>query len=165
MFSKIKLDDYDKYDYQYSYFKIQQNKLYEDNSGVSKLKGVKPNLISYDSTNNIALISADEGLYLLSQQNNTIQKSYNLFLGSLINNRKDTIAINLIFSSDLKKYDFTVPFIENKLEFKFGYNCFENPESVAFSYFLEGSDNGFSKWEKNQALNLVTCLRGITYFM
>ncbi len=157
---RIKLDDYDKYEFKYSYFEIKNSKITENNGGVSKLNGVKPNLISYDSLYKVALISADEGLYLLSQQNNSITKTYCLFLGSLINNKKDTIVQHLPHSSDLKSFDIRVPFLDNRLEFKFGYNCFENPESVAFSYFLEGRDKEYSKWEKKTELEFSNLFEG-----
>ena len=155
----VKLDNYDRYEYKYSYFKIRNNSVIEDNGGVSKLKGVKPNLISYDSVYKVALVSADEGLYLLSQQNSKSQKIYSLFLGSLINN-KDTIALNIVSTNDFREKNIQVQFANNNLLFKLGYNCFENPESVEFSYFLEGRDNDYGKWEKKPVIEFSNLYEG-----
>lgn len=155
-----KLDNYDKYEFKYSNFKIKNNVVVEENGGLSKLKGVKPNLITYDTANKLALISTDEGLYLLSQQNSVIQKKYSLFLGSLINNKKDTFALNIRSNVSFKDWNISIPFPENNLVFKFGYNCFENPESIEFSYFLEGRDNSYSKWEKKAEIELSNLFEG-----
>jgi len=99
---KNKLEDADKYEYNYSFYKFLGNKLIEDNASLIKLKDVKPNLISYDTLNKVALISADEGLFIFNPQNNNIHKTYNLFLSSLINNKSDTLAVHQIYSADFK---------------------------------------------------------------
>lgn len=156
----IKMENEDRYESKYAYFKNRNNKIIEDNSGISKLKGIKPNLISYDSVRKVILISADEGLYLLSQQNNTTKKTYNLFLGSLINNKEDTIAVNMVSSSNFSELNIEIPFADNNMAFKLGYSCFENPESVEFSYFLEGKDNDYRKWEKNSEIEFSNLFEG-----
>lgn len=157
--SKTKVNDYDKFEYKYSYFKIRNNKITESNEGVNKLKGIKPNLISYDSLNQVALISADEGLYLLSQQNTSTTKNYNLFLGSLINN-KDTLALSMVSKTEFSALNIHVPFKENDLTFKFGYNCFESPESIDFSHLLEGRDKDYGKWDKKSEIEFSNLFEG-----
>lgn len=156
----IKIDNYEKYETKYSYFKNKNNKIVEDNSGISKLKGVKSNFISYDSVNKIVLISADEGLYILNQKNGTSKKTYSLFLGSLINNKEDTIAANIVSSDNFSDLNITIPFAHNNPVFKLGHNCFENPESVEFSYFLEGRDIDYGKWEKKPEIEFSNLFEG-----
>ena len=155
-----KLDNYDEYETKYVYYKNNNGTLLEDNSGISKLKGVKSNLIAYDSINKVVLISADEGLYIFNQKNNPTPKKYNLFLGSLINNKEDTLAINIISTFNFASLDISVPFKNNDLTFKLGYNCYENPDIIEFSYFLEGKDKGYNKWSKKSEIEFGNLFEG-----
>lgn len=159
----VKLDDYDKYEKKFSYFNSINGNIIEDNSGISKLSGVKPNLITYDSAQKTILIAADEGLYLLHHNYKLIEKKYHLYLSSIINkskNENDTLLQNCNSTQNFSEFYLTIPFKNNGLEFKFGYNCYENSEVIDFSYWLEGKDDDYGKWLKTPYVNFSNLFEG-----
>lgn len=156
----VKSDENETYETKYVYFKNTDNKITEDNKGIRNLKGVKPNLINYDSINKIVLISADEGLFLLHQQNSLTNKKYDFNLSSLMNKKSDTVLLHKNNKINFDAYKIEVPFSENNLFFKFGYNCFEIPESTDFCYFLEGKDDEYGKWGKKAEVEYSNLFEG-----
>lgn len=155
-----KLEDYDKYETKYVYFKNVNEKIIEDNNGIGKLKNVKPNLITYDSIQKVILISADEGLYLLHQSKTVYQQRYHLFLSTMINNNSDTLLLNTSSATDFSQFKLATPYKDNNLDFKFGYTCYENQEAIEFSYYLEGKDEAAGKWVKKNEVNYNNLFEG-----
>lgn len=152
-----KAESHENYETKYVYFKTQRNTVVEDNSGISKLKGVKPNSISYDSTQKVILISADEGLFLLHQMKYTQKKTYSFLLNSLIN-KDDTLLLNV--SKKFKVQNISIPYHYNNLTFKFGYTCYENIDVIEFSYHLKGKDEQTDKWIKKPEITFSNLFEG-----
>jgi serine phosphatase RsbU (regulator of sigma subunit) len=120
-------------------------------SNLSQLKNVKANLISYDTLLNTLFIASDDGLFLLKKQDELIAKTYQLSIAniySIENDILDTIAENITNSSTANL--FTVSYSKNNLKIEPGYTCFENPNAIEFSYYLEGRDKGYSDWKKEK---------------
>ncbi len=156
-----KASDYDKYETKYVYYKeTPNNTIIEDNRGIRKLKDVKPNLINYDTSYKTILISADEGLFLLHQDYVMQNKIYHLNLNLLTNKKSDTLLLNTNSGAALSTLNLEVPYEDNNLQFRFGYTCFEFPEITDFSYYLEGKDNGYSKWGKKSEIEFNNLFEG-----
>lgn len=156
----VKLDDYDIYEIKYSYLKKENHHITINNGGTNKLNGVKSNLISYDSTKKIVFVSSDEGLFLLNNQINLLTKKYGLYINSIINNKEDTLCMYKNYLTDFTAFKFLVPYSDNNLSFVLGYNCYENSESVEFSYFLEGKDKKNTKWLKKPTVEYSNLFEG-----
>ncbi len=153
----IKLDNYDKYEQKFIYLENHQSKFIINNSGISRLKDVKPNSINYDTTRKVVLISSDEGLFMLSKQTKIENRTYNLFLRSVIT-KQDTIIENATYTTAFVKP--IIVYANNDINFKIGYNCFENPEIIELSYYLEGRDKDYGKYEKKFDINYSNLSEG-----
>lgn len=115
--------------------------------GISHLKDIKLNLISYDSSNRITFICTNEGLFLMNKQVELEPKKYNLYLSAFYAKR-DTVLENLIAHDEKLKLKSIIDYKNNDVRFCLGYNCFEDIGNTEFSYYLEGKENEYSARDK-----------------
>ena len=117
-------------------------------SSLSHLKNVKANSISYDSAHKIVLISCDNGLFLLKQQQVQAENTYNLSIAGIYLNEGDTLMSNITSSTAIKQL--CIPYSKNNIKIIPGYTCFENSTAFEFSYYLEGQDKNYGDWRKEK---------------
>lgn len=127
-------------------------------SSLSHLKNVKANSISYDSLNKVVLISCDNGLFLLKQQQKHAENDYNLSITGVYLNDSDTLISNITTSFTSK--ELKIPYVKNNIKIIPGYTCFENSTAFEFSYYLEGRDIDFGDWKKEKQFGFNNLLEG-----
>jgi serine phosphatase RsbU (regulator of sigma subunit)/ligand-binding sensor domain-containing protein len=128
------------------YISNNNGQCFINNEITNKLKDTKVNLITYDSENKTTFICTDEGLFIVNKQNEKVKREFSFFFNWVVA-KKDTIIANYYFKEGLKEKDFEIEFENNQLTFCAGYNCYENKNSVEFSYYIEGSeDENYGIW-------------------
>ncbi len=135
-----------------AYFQ-ESNQVFKLNTGIlNRLKNVTPTLITYDDVNKKVFFCANEGLFILNNNNEQInfKKQFNLILREFVT-KNDTVLENYI--SDVEKNDLRIiiPYNENDVNIKIGFTSFENTD-FEFCHQLVGKDKEFSKWDKETKL-------------
>ncbi|MBI2722931.1 MAG: SpoIIE family protein phosphatase [Bacteroidetes bacterium] len=129
---------------------INNSSLRMDNRGIGKLKDVKANLIQNDELNKMVFICTDEGLYLLSKLHETEKRNYNFFIHSVVS-KKDTLLMNFAANKTAPSL-ITIPYENNELKVLIGSNCFEGRNNVEFSYYLDGLEDAYNSWTKDNKI-------------
>ncbi len=149
----------DKYENSFSYYKSETNGLHNYKSYLTQLNNKKVNQFTYDSLNNVTLISCDEGLYILNDIIPTNNKTYNLFLTEF-KSLTDTILSNSCYTDNFKDYSIELPYKSNSITAKIGYNYYENFDVIEISYYLEGEEKTYNKWQKDFTIKYNNLFEG-----
>lgn len=149
---KFSIKNLDKTVESVAYFQ-ESNRVFNLNTGIlNRLKNVTPTLITYDDVNKKVFFCANEGLFILNNNNEQInfKKQFNLILREFVT-KNDTVLENYI--SDVEKNDLRIiiPYNENDVNIKIGFTSFENSD-FEFCHQLVGKDKEFSNWDKETKL-------------
>ena len=149
---KFSIKNLDKTVESVAYFQ-ESNRVFKLNTGIlNRLKNVTPTLITYDDVNKKVFFCANEGLFILNNNNEQInfKKQFNLILREFVT-KNDTVLENYI--SDVEKNDLRIiiPYNENDVNIKIGFTSFENSD-FEFCHQLVGKDKEFSNWDKETKL-------------
>lgn len=149
---KFSIKNLDKTVESVAYFQ-ESNRVFNLNTGIlNRLKNVTPTLITYDDVNKKVFFCANEGLFILNNNNEQInfKKQFNLILREFVT-KNDTVLENYI--SDVEKNDLRIiiPYNENDVNIKIGFTSFENSD-FEFCHQLVGKDKDFSNWDKETKL-------------
>jgi serine phosphatase RsbU (regulator of sigma subunit)/ligand-binding sensor domain-containing protein len=124
------------------YFDKTNNKYKLNSALLNKLNGATLNLIFYDSIRKTVILCANEGLYLLNNNDVSHVKVFNLVLREL-DAGEETLLENLAVSK--QDVECVIPYSNNDLRLTLGYTCYETRD-LEFCYMLEGRDKNFSRW-------------------
>ena len=146
------------------YLEKKNGKYSINNKGITHLKDVKPNNITFDKQNNIAFIASDEGLFILKKQVDTVKKEFSLFLRSALSNN-DTIALNRPSTYPFAQNKHELAYSDNDIKFSLAVNCYENLNNISISYYLEGKIKTLALMKRNLRSTTVTFMKAIMFFM
>ncbi len=141
------------------YLEKKDGKYRNNNKGITHLKDVKPNNITFDKQNNIAFIASDEGLFILKKQEDTVKKQFSLFLRSVLS-KDDTISLNRPSTYPFNQNKPELAYSDNDIKFSLAVNCYENLNNISVSYYLEGKDKDFGINEKKFEINYSNLFEG-----
>jgi serine phosphatase RsbU (regulator of sigma subunit) len=149
---KFFIKDLDKTVESVAYFQ-ESNRVFKLNTGIlNRLKNVTPTLITYDDVNKKVFFCANEGLFILNNNNEQInlKKQFNLILREFVT-KNDTVLENYISDIENNDLKIIIPYTENDVNIKIGFTSFENSD-FEFCHKLIGKDIEFSKWDKETKL-------------
>jgi len=141
------------------YLEMKDGRYRINNKGITHLKDVKPNNITFDKQNNIAFIASDEGLFILKKQQDTVKKQFSLFLRSVLT-KDDTISLNRPSTYPFAQNKPELAYSDNDIKFSLAVNCYENLNNISISYYLEGKDKDYGINEKKFEVNYSNLFEG-----
>ena len=149
---KFSIKNLDKTVESVAYFQ-ESNRVFKLNTGIlNRLKNVTPTLITYDDVNKKVFFCANEGLFILDNNNEQInfKKQFNLILREFVT-KNDTVLENYISDVEKNNLRIIIPYNENDVNIKIGFTSFENSD-FEFCHQLVGKDKEFSNWDKETKL-------------
>jgi serine phosphatase RsbU (regulator of sigma subunit)/ligand-binding sensor domain-containing protein len=149
---KFSIKNLDKTVESVAYFQ-ESNRVFKLNTGIlNRLKNVTPTLITYDDVNKKVFFCANEGLFILNNNNEQInfKKQFNLILREFVT-KNDTVLENYISDVEKNNLRIIIPYNENDVNIKIGFTSFENSD-FEFCHQLVGKDKEFSNWDKETKL-------------
>jgi serine phosphatase RsbU (regulator of sigma subunit)/ligand-binding sensor domain-containing protein len=149
---KFSIKNLDKTVESVAYFQ-ESNRVFNLNTGIlNRLKNVTPTLITYDDVNKKVFFCANEGLFILNNNNEQInfKKQFNLILREFVT-KNDTVLENYISDVEKNNLRIIIPYNENDVNIKIGFTSFENSD-FEFCHQLVGKDKEFSNWDKETKL-------------
>lgn len=102
----------------------------------------------YDSVANseVLWINTDEGLVIYNPlKKNNFTPNYATLLRKVIVNN-DSLIYGGTKTTKPEGANVILPFVNNDITFEVSALSFDNPDATLYQYYLEGDDNGWSKW-------------------
>lgn len=149
---------------------VEKITLLRRRAGSDKIKSVKlnhlgdlsPNLITYDSLEKAVFICSNDGLFIITDRKSAEPRNFNLFLHKF-GSSAEVLMENCRSGEEITKASLEIPYKSNDVNASFGFTGYQTT-STEFCFLLKGKDNTFTKWSKENKIQ-VTNLREGNYVL